>query len=103
MLCMLHMGAGGGTGAQLWTLSLLARPEGRGLRFTKEAMGLAMIKWGKVPTEGQLAGVHWLPCQWLCSTSQGDVNKPNHLGDRAMTAGDLMLELDAEFLAIQLP
>lgn len=100
---MLHMGAGGGTGAQLWTLSLLARPEGRGLRFTKEAMGLARIKWGKVPTEGQLAGVHWLPCQWLCSTSQGDVNKPNHLGDRAMTAGDLMLELDAEFLAIQLP
>lgn len=88
VLCMPHMGAGGGTGAQLWTLSLLARPEGGGLRFTEEAVGLGRIKWGKVPTEGQLAGVHWLPCQWLCSTSQGDVNKPNHRGDQAVTAGD---------------
>ena len=93
----------GGNRAQLWTLSLLARPEGGGLRFTEEAVGLGRTKWGKVPTEGQLAGMHWLPCQWLCSTSQGDGNKPNHRGDQAVTAGDLILEPGAQFFTKQLP
>lgn len=56
VLCMPHMGARGGTGAQLWTLSLLARPEGGGLHFTEEAVGLARIKCGRYPPKASVLG-----------------------------------------------